>query len=128
MKACSRFQADLTCPARLSQFSSVYRDKDTVERDFRTIKSFVRLRPMFHYTDPKVRAHVTLCMLALLLERSLERRLALKNAPITAPACFEALAGCHLNVLEGTATGCGALRLTSAGGLGNRGGGTPVRE
>lgn len=78
----------------------LYRDKDAVEKDFQTIKDVVRLRPVYHHTDPKVRAHVTLCMLALLLERTLEQRLRRSTLPMSAPACFEELSSCHLNLLR----------------------------
>jgi len=77
----------------------LYRAKDAVEKDFQTIKSDIKIRPVFHYTDPKVRAHVTICMLALLLERTLEHRMRRAGTPMTAPACFEALATGHLNML-----------------------------
>lgn len=53
----------------------LYRDKDAVEKDFQVIKSALEIRPVRHHTDEKVRAHVTLCMLALLLERTLRDRL-----------------------------------------------------
>ncbi len=33
------------------------------------------LGPIYHWTEPRVRAHVTVCFLALLLEVELERRL-----------------------------------------------------
>ena len=80
----------------------LYRQKDTVEKDFQTIKDTVKLRPFYHHTDPKVRAHVTLCMLALLLERTIERTLQRTNLTKcrTAPACFEELRGCHLNLIQ----------------------------
>ncbi len=78
----------------------LYREKDTVEKDFQTIKDVVKLRPLYHQTDPKVRAHVTLCMLALLLERTIERRLKRSGLPKTASACFEELRGCHLNLVS----------------------------
>ena len=78
----------------------LYRAKDTVEKDFQTIKDVVKLRPMYHHTDAKVRAHVTLCMLALLLERTIERRLKRSQTPRTAPACFEELRTCHLNLIS----------------------------
>ena len=84
-------------PHSAAQMVALYRAKDAVEKDFQTIKSDLELRPVFHHTDPKVRAHVSLCMLALLLERTLERRLARAGRPITAPACFELLASGHLN-------------------------------
>jgi transposase len=78
----------------------LYRQKDTVEKDFQTIKNVVKLRPLYHHTDAKVRAHVTLCMLALLLERTIERRLKRSGLVRTAAACFEELRGCHLNLIS----------------------------
>jgi transposase len=78
----------------------LYREKDTVEKDFQTIKDVVKLRPLYHHTDAKVRAHVTLCMLALLIERSIERRLKRSGMATTAAACFEELRECHLNQVE----------------------------
>lgn len=62
-------------PESAQQISKLYRAKDTVETDFRVIKSQLQLRPVRHHTDLKVRAHVTLCMLALLVERTLRHRL-----------------------------------------------------
>jgi hypothetical protein len=72
----------------------LYRAKDAVEKDFQTIKSVVELRPVRHHTDAKVRAHVTLCMLALLLERTLAGKLAGLHS---AQAALELLATAHLN-------------------------------
>jgi transposase len=74
----------------------LYRAKDAVEKDFQIIKSVVQLRPVWHQTDAKVRAHVTLCMLALLLERTLGR--ALQPIGVTAERAREALATCCLNL------------------------------
>jgi transposase len=71
-----------------------YRAKDQVEKDFQTIKSVVELRPVRHQTDPKVRAHVTLCMLALLLERALGIQLGGTRSPASA---IEKLKTCCLN-------------------------------
>jgi len=88
-------QADL--PQGAAELVALYRAKDAVEQDFQTIKSDPQLRPVFHHTDPKVRAHVSLCMLALLLERSMERRLRNAGKAMTAPATFEEPAGGHLN-------------------------------
>lgn len=76
----------------------LYRAKDAVEKDFQTIKGVVKLRPIFHHTDPKVRAHVTLCMLALLLNRLVERAL-VGSALKTAAMAWEVLGTCHLNQL-----------------------------
>lgn len=75
------------------ELSKLYRAKDAVEKDFQAIKSLVDLRPIWHRNDAKVRAHVTLCMLALLLQRTLD--LKLKNIPFS--AALETLATCNLN-------------------------------
>lgn len=75
----------------------LFRSKDTVEKDFQTIKSALRLRPVRPRTDAKVRAHVTLRMLALLVERVMEQAL---NGKATAPAALEILAEIHLNRLK----------------------------
>ncbi|MBK9179475.1 MAG: hypothetical protein IPM45_07815 [Acidimicrobiales bacterium] len=44
------------------------------ERGFRDLESTLELRPVFHRIEPRVRAHVLLCWLALLLVRVAERR------------------------------------------------------
>lgn len=75
----------------------LFRSKDAVEKDFQTIKSALRLRPVRHRTDAKVRAHVTLCMLALLVERVMEQAL---KGKATAPAALEILAEIRLNRLK----------------------------
>jgi transposase len=43
-----------------------------VESAFRGIKNTVDIRPVYHRLDRRIRAHVTLCMLAYLLERIVE--------------------------------------------------------
>jgi len=87
----------------------LYRAKDAVEKDFQIIKSLVELRPVRHYTDAKVRAHVTICMLALLLERTLRRRL---KDSYTAQSALEILEGCRLNRVAATPDGVAAYTLT----------------
>ena len=48
-----------------------------VERDFRTMKTgLLEVRPVFVRKDSRTRGHVLCCMLALKLQRELERRLA----------------------------------------------------
>jgi len=84
-------------PQSAMELVNFYRIKDTVEKDFQTIKSLLKLRPIYSYTDPKVQAHVTLCMLALLVQRTLEDRLRTAGLPLTAPACIDVLKSCHLN-------------------------------
>jgi transposase len=54
-----------------------YKNLSRVERDFRIIKvDDLDLRPIFHYLENRVRAHVLLCMLAAYLTWHLRRALA----------------------------------------------------
>jgi transposase len=43
-----------------------------VERAFRTLKGTLSLRPVYHTKDDRIRSHVLLCWLALLLVRIAE--------------------------------------------------------
>lgn len=96
------------------ELALLYRGKDVVEKDFQTIKSVIKLRPIFSHTDPKVQAHVTICMLSLLLNRILEERLKQSNMALTAPACLELLATCHLNRMKDRPAGRGVYSVTEA--------------
>src|SRR5271166_8314 len=54
-----------------------YKSLAGVERAFRSMKTVdLELRPVFHWTAPRVRAHVLLCMLAYYLEWHMRRSLA----------------------------------------------------
>ncbi len=54
-----------------------YKGLAAVERAFRSMKTVdLELRPVFHWTAPRVRAHVLLCMLAYYLEWHMSRSLA----------------------------------------------------
>jgi hypothetical protein len=64
--------ADPGIEAPAAAIAGLYRSRDKIEKGFQAIKSVLELRPIRHRTDPKVRAHVTLCMLALILERAIE--------------------------------------------------------
>jgi len=50
-----------------------YKQLIDVERAFRTLKSDLDIRPVYHRLEERIRAHVLLCWLALLLVRVIER-------------------------------------------------------
>ena len=60
-----------------------------VERAFRTLKSFLRVRPVYHFTERRIRAHIFLCVLGYLLENHLRQRLL--QSDCSARAALEAL-------------------------------------
>jgi len=82
------------------QLYRLYRAKDAVEKDFQVIKSVLKVRPVRHRTDQKVKGHVTLCMLALLLERTLKQKLRSLPSVGSAQAALEILGTCHLNLCQ----------------------------
>lgn len=45
-----------------------YRTLEKVERRFRVMKDFLALRPVFHYTEARVRGHIALCVIASVIE------------------------------------------------------------
>lgn len=51
-----------------------YKQLMRVEEAWKTMKSGLRIRPMFHRCPGRIEAHVFLCVLALLLERVAEKR------------------------------------------------------
>ena len=55
----------------------VYKDLSKVERAFRCLKTVdLKVRPIFHWLDDRIRAHVFLCMLAYYVEWHMRRKLA----------------------------------------------------
>lgn len=54
-----------------------YKQLMEVERAFRTLKTTLELRPIYHRKDERIKAHILLCFLALLLVRIAENKTAL---------------------------------------------------
>ena len=55
-----------------AQVALGYKNLLEAERGFRDMKSTLMLRPVFHRLEPRIRAHVLICWLALLLVRVAE--------------------------------------------------------
>jgi transposase len=75
-----------------------YKNLLQAERSFRDMKSTLALRPVYHRLEPRIRAHVLLCWLALLLVRVAERR-----AEMTWTTINRQLSRVHAVTLTGTA-------------------------
>jgi len=52
-----------------------YKELAEIERGFRTLKSALKLRPVFHWTEERIKAHIFVCVLALQIERLMRHRL-----------------------------------------------------
>jgi hypothetical protein len=87
-----------------------YKNLLEAERGFRDLKSTLELRPVYHRLEPRIRAHVLLCWLALLLIRVAERR-----TGQTWPALARELGRLHAVTLTGpTGTVTQTTELTTA--------------
>ena len=53
-----------------------YKALQGVERRFRVLKDFLALRPVFHFTESRVRGHIALCVLAAVIEAVMGKDLA----------------------------------------------------
>jgi hypothetical protein len=62
--------SDLTLTAE--DLAAAYKQLLAVERGWRDLKGALGLRPVFHYREDRIRGHVQLCWLALLLIRVIE--------------------------------------------------------
>ena len=78
-----------------ADLAAAYRQLYQVERGWRDMKRALKLRPVFHHREDRIRAHVQLCWLALLLIRVVE------NATGESWRCVrEELERLHLVTLE----------------------------
>lgn len=57
----------------LSDIVLVYKQLNDVEQAFRTLKTTLELRPNYHSKDERIRCHIFVCFLALILARIVER-------------------------------------------------------
>ena len=62
--------------AGTAQIVRHYRALQRVERRFRVLKDFLGLRPVYHFTESRVRGHITLCVLAAVIEAVMAKDLA----------------------------------------------------
>jgi transposase len=70
---------------------AIYKDLADVERGFRQLKDVLALRPIYHQVEPRVRAHIFVAALALLVQRLLDRRLQEAGIDFSSVRAMEAL-------------------------------------
>jgi transposase len=92
-----------------ADLAAAYKQLIAVERGWRDCKTSLGLRPVYHYREDRIRAHVQLCWLALLLIRVVETR-----AGHTWRNLRDELDRMHL-VTFATTDGCVAQRSTLTG-------------
>lgn len=71
-----------------------------IEAIFKSFKNDLSLRPIYHWVEPRVEAHIFVCFLAYCLHVTLQQRLRALAPGLTPRAVLETLAGVQLLDLE----------------------------
>jgi transposase len=70
---------------------TVYKELSEVERAFAELKDVIEMRPIYHHTADRVRAHIFVASLAFLLDRALEKKLKASHIDISSKEAWQLL-------------------------------------
>jgi len=62
-----------------AEAARAYKGLWQVEQAFRTLKTPLELRPIYHWTEQRIRGHIAVCFLAFILRQILKQRLAKRD-------------------------------------------------
>jgi len=62
-----------------SEVATAYKDLWQIERGFRELKSTLELRPVYHWNENRIRGHICVCFLALVLQLTMQKLLQSQN-------------------------------------------------
>jgi transposase len=87
-----------TSEKRLSVLDAVamYKELTEVESGFRQLKDVMAMRPIYHQVEPRVKAHIFVAALALLVQRLLGRRLEEAGVDLSPARAMQALSTMRL--------------------------------
>lgn len=68
-----------------------YKSLADIERGFKVLKSEIEIAPVFHRLPERIRAHASLCFMALILYRVMRQRLKFAGSPLSPEAALEKL-------------------------------------
>lgn len=74
-----------------------YREKNKIEEAFREMKSQLSLRPIYLTRPERVKAHVTICIIAYLLINSMEMMLRKAKITLSSEELLRQVSSCRLN-------------------------------
>jgi transposase len=98
---------------------AMYKELTEVESGFRQLKDVMAMRPIYHQIETRVKAHIFVAALALLVQRLLGRRLNQAGVDLSPARAMQALATVRLVTFRlkgqperrGLASGCADARL-----------------
>ncbi len=76
-----------------------------VEETFRISKHDLKIRPIFHWTPRRVRAHIAICFMALSLSRQLQYRMRVLGKPVSPQIIRQSLVSVQLSIVRDKKTG-----------------------
>ena len=91
-----------TSEAALSvlEIVAIYKGLSDVERGFRQLKDVLAMRPIYHQIESRIKAHIFVAALALLVQRLLHRRLEQAGIDFSPERAMQALCTLRLVTLR----------------------------
>lgn len=83
-----------------SEVLEAYHNLWRIEEAFRILKSHVETRPIFHWTEKRIKGHMVLCFIAFLIERTLELELSKHNIEYSSAKIREAINSLQFSEIE----------------------------
>ncbi|WP_460180412.1 IS1634 family transposase [Thermodesulfovibrio sp. TK110] len=74
-----------------TEILNYYHELWKIEESFRCMKSTLEVRPIFHWTERRIKGHFVMCFIAFLLERALEIELKRKGLSISSDRIRQAI-------------------------------------
>ena len=68
-----------------------YKSLADIERGFKVLKSEIEIAPVFHRLPERIKAHASICFMALILYRVMRKRLKLAGSPLSPEAALASL-------------------------------------
>jgi len=92
--------SELSASEAIEQYKNLWQIEDC----FRVSKHDLRMRPIFHWTPKRVRAHILICFLALVCIRCLAYRVRLRFEPMSPARIVRTLNSVQASILRDTST------------------------
>ena len=80
----------------ISQYKGLWQ----IEETFRISKHDLKVRPIYHWTEQKIRAHIAICFMALVCVRHLEYRVNLQKVKISPERIRKALTSVDITIVR----------------------------
>lgn len=84
----------------IKKIEEAYHQLWKIEESFRVLKTNLEARPVFHWTEKRIKGHFVLCFMAFLLERTLELELKKNNISYSVEKIRTSLSSLELSVIN----------------------------